>query len=100
MFDTVISGGVIISAHDRYKPLSGSVGITDGRIAYAGSHPLTAADGRAFVDARGKIVMPGLVNGHCHGDGLCQGRRGQHHAGRADGAVCGTQLVLRPRHRR
>lgn len=37
MFDTVISGGVIISAHDRYKPLSGSVGITDGRIAYAGS---------------------------------------------------------------
>lgn len=85
MFDTVISGGVIISAHDRYKPLSGSVGITDGRIAYAGSHPLTAADGRAFVDARGKIVMPGLVNGHCHGDmGFAKGG--------ADNTTLGEQM--------
>lgn len=68
MFDTVIAGGVIISAHDRYKPLTGSIGISGGRIEYAGTALLTKADGKEFVDARGKIVMPGLVNGHCHGD--------------------------------
>lgn len=68
MFDTVIAGGIIISAHNRYKPLSGSVGITNGRIEYAGPRMLSADDGKEYVDALGKIVMPGLVNGHCHGD--------------------------------
>lgn len=68
MFDTVIAGGIIISAHDRYKPLAGSIGIRDGRIEYVGPRELTAGDGHAFLNACGKIVMPGLVNGHCHGD--------------------------------
>lgn len=68
MFDTVIAGGVIISAHDRYRPLVGSVGIRNGRIEYTGSRILSANDGKEYLDARGKIVMPGLVNGHCHGD--------------------------------
>lgn len=49
MFDTVISGGMIISGHDRYKPLAGSVGLTDDHIAYAGPRILTVEDRRAFV---------------------------------------------------
>lgn len=68
MFDTVISGGVIISADTRYLPLEGSVGIVDGRIDYVGEKFLKPEDGREFVDARGTIVLSGLVNGHCHGD--------------------------------
>lgn len=68
MFDIVIADGIIISGHDRYKPLIGSIGIKDGRIEYAGEKKLTKEDGRSFIDAKGKIVMPGLVNGHCHGD--------------------------------
>lgn len=68
MFDTVIADGIIISGHNRYKPIIGSIGISNGRIAYAGPEKLTKTDGRFFISAQGKIVMPGLVNGHCHGD--------------------------------
>lgn len=68
MFDTVIAGGVLISAHNRYRPMEGSIGIRDGRMEYVGPRELSKCDGHAYLDARGKIVMPGLVNGHCHGD--------------------------------
>lgn len=68
MFDIVIVDAVIISGHDRYKPLVGSIGIEKGRIGYVGPKRLTASDGRTFIPASGKIAMPGLVNGHCHGE--------------------------------
>ena len=68
MFDTVISGGIIISAHNRYTPLVGSIGITDGRIEYVGPKLLHSTDGKNYLDASGHIILPGLVNGHCHGD--------------------------------
>lgn len=86
MFETVIAGGVIISAHNRYKPLTGSIGISNGRIEYVGNKILTESDGHSFVDARGRIVMPGLVNGHCHGDmGFAKGG--------ADGTTLEEQMV-------
>lgn len=85
MFDTVIAGGILISAHNRYKPMEGSIGIRDGRIAYVGPRQLSKQDGHAFVDARGTIVMPGLVNGHCHGDmGFAKGA--------ADNMTLGEQM--------
>lgn len=68
MFDIVIADGIIISGQDHYTPWIGSIGIKDGRIAYVGEKRLSAADGRSFLNAAGKIVMPGLVNGHCHGE--------------------------------
>lgn len=68
MFDTVIAGGVMISAHNSYKPMVGSIGIRDGRMEYVGPRELSEQDGHVYLEARGKIVMPGLVNGHCHGD--------------------------------
>lgn len=68
MFDLVISSGILISGHNQYCPLIGSIGITDGVIEYVGETRLTPADGRKYIDAGDKIVMPGLVNGHCHGD--------------------------------
>lgn len=68
MFDTVISNGIIISPHDRYIPKHGSIGIKNGTIQYTGDKLLTKSDAKDFVDASGTIVMPGLVNGHCHGD--------------------------------
>lgn len=68
MFDIVIADGIIISGHDGYKPVVGSVGITDGRIEYKGEKRLTREDGRSFINGSGKIVMPGLVNAHCHGE--------------------------------
>ena len=68
MFDIVIADGIIISGHDGYKPVVGSIGINDGRIEYKGKKKLAREDGRSFIDGSGKIVMPGLVNAHCHGE--------------------------------
>lgn len=85
MFDTAIAGGIIISGHNRYLPLVGSIGIADGRIAYVGEKMLSPADAREFVDARGHIVLPGLVNGHCHGD-MAFGK------GVADNSTLGEQM--------
>jgi 5-methylthioadenosine/S-adenosylhomocysteine deaminase len=68
MFDTVISQGILLSGHNRYCPVTGSIGITNGRIGYAGPKRLLPSDGREYIDAEGHILMPGLTNGHCHGD--------------------------------
>jgi 5-methylthioadenosine/S-adenosylhomocysteine deaminase len=58
---------VLISSQNRYKPFAGSVGIESGRIAFIGEKKPRPSASRV-VDADGKILMPGLVNGHCHGD--------------------------------
>lgn len=68
MFDTVISGGLLVSAHNGYRPFYGSIGVTDGKIELVTEKQLTAQDGREYIDAAGRIVMPGLINAHCHGD--------------------------------
>lgn len=68
MFDTVISGGIILSSHNGYKPFAGSIGITGGVIEIVSPSILKSNDAREFINASGKIIMPGLINGHCHGD--------------------------------
>ncbi len=67
-FSVGISGAIIVSGHNGYRPFVGSLGVEDGKIAWVGERPLTGEDAALVVDARGKILMPGLVNGHCHGD--------------------------------
>jgi dihydroorotase len=70
-FDLVVSGGHLID------PASGidtpmDVGITAGRITQVSSR-LDTAEARRVVDARGKIVTPGLVDSHVHVyDGVAQ----------------------------
>ncbi len=65
----VIKGGTVIPVtgrHDVYP--DGVVIIEDGRIRYAGPQneaPPVDASVRT-IDATGKIVMPGIVNTHCH----------------------------------
>lgn len=87
MFDIVIANGIIISGHNHYVPLIGSVGIKGGKIEYVGEKILTAEDGASFIDASGKIIMPGLVNGHCHGDmGFAKGA--------ADNMTLGEQMKI------
>lgn len=68
MFDIVIADGIIISGHNRYKPFIGSIGIKAGKIEYIGTKKLIKEDGRSFIDGQKRIIMPGLVNGHCHGE--------------------------------
>jgi dihydropyrimidinase len=61
-FDTVIRNGTLATAADVYEA---DLGITDGRIVAIGSH---LARGSREIDARGKYVIPGGVDAHCHLD--------------------------------
>ena len=63
MLDTLIKNAVIIPMTERGLVLRGSVGISGGRIAYVGQDE---PDAKEVVDARGHIVMPGLINAHAH----------------------------------
>ena len=58
-FDLVIRGGTAFIAE---KAIACDIGIRNGRIAERGTN-LSAA---RSVDARGKLVLPGGVDSHCH----------------------------------
>ncbi|WP_406289065.1 amidohydrolase family protein [Embleya sp. NBC_00896] len=69
MIDLLVTGGAVLTAdaEDTYVP-DGAVAVHDGRIVAVGtaaelgaSHPA-----RDTVDARGCLVLPGLVNAHAH----------------------------------
>ena len=67
--DLLIEGGTVVTVDDAFTVLEdGAVAVSGGDIAAVGP----AADlRRAFaprevIDARGHVVLPGLVNGHTH----------------------------------
>jgi allantoinase len=60
-YDLLLRGDLVLS--DRVVS-DGYVGIRAGRIASIGEGEAPPA--RAFADHRGKVVMPGLVDGHMH----------------------------------
>jgi dihydropyrimidinase len=61
-FDTVIRNGTLATAADVFQA---DLGIVDGRIAALGSD---LPPGKRDIDARGKLVLPGGVDAHCHLD--------------------------------
>ncbi|MBI3708754.1 MAG: dihydropyrimidinase [Proteobacteria bacterium] len=61
-FDIVIKGGTIATAADIMRC---DIGISGGRIAALGEG-LDA--GARFIDATGRLVLPGGIDGHCHID--------------------------------
>lgn len=67
-FDVGIDRAVIVSAANGYEPFAGSVGVKDGRIAWVTEKTIQKSDCDRWVDGRNRILMPGLVNAHCHGD--------------------------------
>lgn len=58
-FDLVIQNGNIISDKESYFS---DIGISAGKIEKIGHH----LSGRVFIDASGKIVLPGAVDPHVH----------------------------------
>jgi dihydropyrimidinase len=61
-FDTVIRHGTVVTASDTFEA---DVGISEGKIqAIAKNLPR----GKRTIDAKGKLVLPGGVDGHCHID--------------------------------
>src|SRR5262245_47181592 len=63
-YDLVIRGGRVIDPSARLDAVR-DVAIRGGRIAAVAPNISEAAD--ALVDARGKIVAPGLLDIHTHG---------------------------------
>jgi dihydroorotase len=61
-FDTLISGGIVVSATGRGPA---DIGIRDGRIA-ALLDPGSAAEADRLIDASAKHVLPGAVDVHSH----------------------------------
>jgi len=59
-FDLVIRGGTVATAIDTFQA---DVGISDGRIAALARD---LAPGVKEIDARGKLVLPGGIETHCH----------------------------------
>jgi dihydropyrimidinase len=59
-FDLVIRGGTVVTATDTVEA---DVGVRGERIAAIGRG---LDRGRREIDARGKLVMPGGVDSHCH----------------------------------
>ncbi|PKN64149.1 MAG: S-adenosylhomocysteine deaminase [Deltaproteobacteria bacterium HGW-Deltaproteobacteria-15] len=67
-FDYLITNGTIVTMQSREQVLKGaSLGITGDRISFLGdSKNLPTPDAKKVVDAKGGLVLPGLVNGHTH----------------------------------
>jgi len=59
-FDLVIRGGTVATASDTFKA---DIGVWDGRITALGED---LPRGRRELDARGRLVLPGGVDSHCH----------------------------------
>ncbi|WP_310206947.1 dihydropyrimidinase [Ancylobacter sp. 3268] len=59
LFDTVVSGGLVVTAGDRVHC---DIGIRGGKVVALG-HEL---EGREMIDATGKLVLPGGVDSHVH----------------------------------
>lgn len=62
-FDLVILNGTAVLP--GLGPQRADLGITDGKIA-AVMDGLTASDGADVIDAKGRYVLPGAVDSHCH----------------------------------
>ena len=67
--DLIIRGGTVVTMDDRRRVIEdGSVVVRGGRIIAVGKG--AEIDGkytaRETIDARGKVVVPGLINGHTH----------------------------------
>ena len=71
---TLIQGGEIVAYRDGGHRLlrDGALVIEDARIAFVGRRYEGPVDRR--IDARGKLVIPGLVNIHCHATTEAGGR--------------------------
>ncbi len=60
--DSIIKGGTIVTAYEKYVA---DIGIKDGKIVTIGAN-LTSNGNTEVIDATGKLVMPGMIDGHVH----------------------------------
>ncbi|WP_284164486.1 amidohydrolase [Frigidibacter sp. SD6-1] len=66
--DLIIRGGHVLTMDATFSDHpDGAIAVTDGRIVAVGpSVEAAGASAATEIDAQGTIVMPGLINTHCH----------------------------------
>ena len=74
-FDLVVRAAHVVTCDDAMTVIAdGAVAIRDGRIVAVGPASALPVDGAAVVEAKDRILAPGLINMHCHaGDSLFRG---------------------------
>jgi dihydropyrimidinase len=90
-FDLVIRGGTLVTATDT---VDADVGIRGETVAAIGRD---LDKGRHEIDARGKLVMPGGVDSHCHIEQLSASglmNADTFHSATASAALGGTTTVI------
>ncbi len=69
MSDIILKNGFIVTM-DQQRPIleEGAIAVEDGKIIDIGETARIAKEHTAdkIIDARGKVVMPGMINGHDH----------------------------------
>src|SRR6266550_94100 len=65
MFDILITGGRVVDGSGN-PWFHADMGITGDRLTAVG--PLGQAEARVRIDAAGKVVSPGFIDAHVHGD--------------------------------
>ena len=68
MYNFGINNVIIVSRNFDYIPFTGSVCVQDSIIARVSNQPVSKNECAEWIDGSGKILMPGLINGHFHGD--------------------------------
>jgi urease alpha subunit len=63
----VIVGGTLIDGTGRPPLTDAAIVIHEGRIREVGKRgEISLPQGTQVIDAKGKTVLPGLIDGHCH----------------------------------
>jgi dihydroorotase len=62
VYDVIVRGGTVVASG---RAVAADVGVRDGRITAVAVPETLGTDGR-IIDARGKHVLPGLVDAHVH----------------------------------
>ncbi len=67
VYDLLITGATVVTMDRENRVIEdGAVGVRDGEIVFVGKTADAKRGARQLVDARGKVVIPGLVNAHTH----------------------------------
>ncbi|HAC15341.1 MAG TPA: N-acyl-D-amino acid deacylase [Bacteroidetes bacterium] len=67
VYDILIQNAQIVDGSGA-KPYHGSLLIKDGVISYVGSDDLDDFEAMQIIDADGKVVSPGFIDAHAHGN--------------------------------
>jgi 5-methylthioadenosine/S-adenosylhomocysteine deaminase len=66
-FDLLIENGTILTMDAQNSKIDGGfLGIRDDTILMIGSHADEKPEAKKVIDAKGGLILPGLINGHTH----------------------------------